>query len=393
MMGANNQFYIYFLTKLSVSVVFLWTLIGWESLLAGMASLVILFPINKYLGGRYGKYQKAIMKARDKKTTVVTEALQGIRQIKFSAIEDKWTQKIEEIREEELSALWQTRLSNIYMMIGSEFTPILLTAFALATYSYVNGTLHPSIAFTALGVFMQLEGVIGMLPFLLVMGVNAKVSCERVHKFLLSPEKPENTYPGDAVVFKNASVSFPSDSETTEDDRFVLRDINLEFPNDALSVISGPTGSGKSLLLAAILGEVDVLSGYIQVPRPPPVDQRFDSKATAADWIIPTAIAFISQTPWIENATIKDNIIFGLPFDSIRYEKVLKACALTQDLAMFDDGDQTEVGAQGISLSGGQKWRLTLARAFYSRAGILILDDVFSGKLLFDMSVQFLDHY
>lgn len=213
---------------------------------------------------------------------------------------------------------------------------------------------------------------------LLVFGVNAKVSAERIDKFLQKPEKPENTYPGDSISFDKVTVSFPSESQNDDDDRFVLRDISLEFPNGALSVISGPTGSGKSLLLAAILGEAEVLSGNIRVPRSPPVHERFDSKATAGNWIIPSAIAFVSQTPWIENATIKDNILFGLPLDPKRYDEVISACALTKDLAMFEDGDSTEVGAQGISLSGGQKWRLTLARAFYSRAGILILDDVFS---------------
>jgi len=123
------------------------------------------------------------------------------------------------------------------------------------------------------------------------------------------------------VAFHNVSVTFPHDSQDPTEDRFTLRDITLQFPNNSLSVISGPTGSGKSLLLAAILGEVEVLSGYIQVPRAPPAMQRFDSKATAADWIIPTAISFVSQNPWIENATIKNNILFGLPFDPIRYEK------------------------------------------------------------------------
>lgn len=242
---------------------------------------------------------------------------------------------------------------------------------------------------------MQLEGVLGMVPFLFMMGMNAKVSCDRIDSFLRSPEKPENTYPGDAITFENVSVSFPSKNKISGDeDRFVLKDLTLQFPNNALSVISGPTGSGKSLLLSAILGEVEVLSGNITVPRPPQADERHDSKATAADWIIPSAIAFVSQTPWIENATIKDNILFGLPFDSTRYQKVLDACALTKDLHVFDDGDLTEVGAQGISLSGGQKWRLTLARTFYSRAGILILDDVFSaldahvGKEIYDNALM-----
>ncbi|KAI9649273.1 hypothetical protein NHQ30_001843 [Ciborinia camelliae] len=393
--GAVNQFYISFFCKFVVSIVFLWLLVGWESMGAGMLAIIGMAPINQALAKRYGGFQKELMKARDKKTAIVTEALNGIRQIKFSANECQWSEKIFEAREEEIVKLWKAKINNLYMMVGSNVAPVLLTVLALATYSYIHGDLLPSVAFTALGVFMQLEGVLGMVPFLFMMGMNAKVSCDRIESFLQSPEKPENTYPGDSITFENVSVSFPSKSKISEEeDRFVLRDLTLQFPNNALSVISGPTGSGKSLLLSAILGEVEVLSGNITVPRPPQAGERHDSKATAADWLIPSAIAFVSQTPWIENATIKDNILFGLPFDSIRYQKVLDACALTKDLDMFDDGDMTEVGAQGISLSGGQKWRLTLARAFYSRAGILILDDVFSaldahvGKEIYDNAIM-----
>ncbi|KAF4625644.1 hypothetical protein G7Y89_g12520 [Cudoniella acicularis] len=403
--GAINQFYVMFTSKFIVSVVFLWLLVGWQSLGAGMLAIILVFPLNKWLAQRYGSFQKKLMKARDKKTKVVTEALQGIRQIKFSGMEPQWTDKINGVREEELVILWKTKLNNLYMILGSDIAPVFLTIFALATYSYIYGDLLPSVAFTALGVFMQLEGVLGMVPFLFMMGINAKVSCDRVDAYLKSPEKPENTTPGDLITFENVSVSFPSkDTETKEDvddetttarkNRFVLRDINLQFPNNSLSVISGPTGSGKSLLLAAILGEVDVMEGTITAPRPPPVGERFDHKATAANWLVPSAIAFVSQTPWIENASIKDNILFGLPYDEIRYNKVIGACALTQDLEMLDDGDLTEVGAQGISLSGGQKWRLTLARAFYSRAGVLILDDVFSaldthvGKHIYDNALM-----
>lgn len=390
--GAINQFYIMFASKFIVSTVFLWLLVGWESLGAGMIAIIIFFPINKWLAARYGSYQKELMKARDKKTKIVSEALQGIRQIKFSGMEQQWFDKINSVREEELVVLWQTKLNNLYMTFGGDFAPIFLTIFALATYSYIRGDLLPSIAFTALGVFMQLEGVLAMVPFLFMMGINAKVSCDRISAYLTSPEKPENIVSGEVISFEGVSVSFPSKStpeeeangaeedemSTEQENRFVLRDLTLEFPLNSLSIISGPTGSGKSLLLAAILGEVDLLAGRITVPRPPTVDQRFDSKATAANWLISSAIAFVSQKPWIENASIKDNIIFGLPYDEFRYKKVISACALTQDLGMLDDGDLTEVGAQGISLSGGQKWRLTLARAFYSRAGILILDDVFS---------------
>ncbi|PBP23976.1 P-loop containing nucleoside triphosphate hydrolase protein, partial [Diplocarpon rosae] len=407
--GAVNQFYVMFASKFVVSVVFLWLLVGWESLAAGMVAIVIAYPFNKIFATRYGSFQKKLMKARDKKTKIISEALQGIRQIKFSAVETEWAEKINTVRDDELALLWQTKLNNLYMTLCGDIAPIFLTVFALATYAYIYGDLLPSVAFTALGVFMQLEGVLGMVPFLFMMGMNAKVSCDRIDAFLRSAEKPENTHPGDSIAFDRVSVSFPSKSNApqeanegegegedgkADENRFILRDLNLRFPNRSLSVILGPTGSGKSLLLAAILGEVDVLEGNITVPRPPSASKRFDSKATAADWILSSSIAYVAQTPWIENASIKDNILFGLPLDEVRYGKVLEACALMQDLDLFDDGDLTEVGAQGISLSGGQKWRLTLARALYSRAGILVLDDVFSaldahvGKQIYDNALM-----
>lgn len=377
--AGNQQFYLNFAVRVVLAIAFLWLLVGWVSMLAGMSVMLLMYPANHFLGKRYAGLQKQLMEARDTKTKVITEALNGIRQIKFSSIEPQWAEKIETVREKELDRVWKTKVNNVLMGLISDLSPVLFAAFALATYSFLHGSLLPSIAFTALSLFMQLEGLMHMIPMLLTMGVNAKVSADRIDAFLQIPDKEENTYPGESISFNNVAISFPSNTrKRDEDDRFVLRDITLDFPNGALSVISGPTGSGKSLLLAAILGEADVLAGDIRVPRPPPLMERFDSKATAANWILPTAKAYVAQTPWIENATIKNNILFGLPYDPVRYEKVVEACALTKDLAMFEDGDSTEVGAQGISLSGGQKWRLTLARAFYSRAGILILDDVFS---------------
>lgn len=108
------------------------------------------------------------------------------------------------------------------------------------------------------------------------------------------------------------------------------------------------------------------------------MSERHDFKANKSDWIIDSAIAFVAQICFIENATIKENILFGLPYDAGRYKKVVSACALSKDFEMLTDGDNTDIGANGINLSGGQKWRLSFARALYSRAGILVLDDIFS---------------
>ena len=223
--------------------------------------------------------------------------------------------------------------------------------------------------------------------------LDAWVSMKRIDEYLESPEIQPIKKEGPEVTFENASIAWPVDDDIPAEGRFVLRDLSLKFPKGELSVISGKTGRGKSLLLAAILGEADLLKGRVRVPRAPSFPDRHDYKATRADWIIPGAVAYVAQIPWIENASIRDNILFGLPLEEARYRATIDACALKKDLEMFTDGELTEVGANGINLSGGQKWRVTLARAMYSRAGILVMDDIFSavdshvGRHLFEHCV------
>jgi ABC-type multidrug transport system fused ATPase/permease subunit len=275
-----------------------------------------------------------------------------------------------------------SRVYSKYLISGADIglifcwdaIPTLMTAVALATYAILNQELTPSIAFTTLGVFSELEDTLSKFPELTMDLLDAYVSVKRIEEYLKAPERPDDLDQGESVAFKNASIAWPSDQEENEEgDRYILRNINLEFPEKKLSVISGKTGSGKSLLLASILGEADLLSGTIEVPKSPPICDRCDDKATPDNWIIQSSIAFVAQVPWIENATIKDNILYDLPFNSERYQKVIKACALQHDLRMLVDGELTEIGANGINLSGGQRWRVSFARALYSRAGILVL--------------------
>ncbi|KAK6580866.1 hypothetical protein PZA11_006354 [Diplocarpon coronariae] len=373
--------------KLAISFGFLLSIIGWKSLLSGFLAMSLTIPLNIFFSKRYSAAQDRLMKIRDVKMGVVTEALQGIRQIKFSALEQNWHEKIEKVRRKELEEQW-----NVYLCWIS--SPIALAATSLAVYASIFGELTPSVAFTAIGVFASLEMTLSAIPELTTDLIDAYVSMDRIEKYLHAPEISLNKSYGPNIAFENASIAWSSDEEKEVDDlRYVLRNVDLSFPEKELSVVSGKTGTGKSLLLAAILGEVDLLAGKISVPQPPLTRDRHDHLANRDNWIIPSAVAFVAQIPWIENASIKDNILFGLPHDPDRYQRVIEVCALQKDLEMLTDGESTEIGANGINLSGGQRWRVTFARALYSRAGILVLDDIFSavdahvGRFIFEQGL------
>ena len=364
--------------KLAVAVVFLVKLIGWIPLAVGMIVPIIITPLNAIITRKYSHSQDELMKLRDQKMAVVTEALQGIRQIKFSALEKQWYDKILEYRKRELNTLWKTYIYDSILIGVWIFLPVMLAAASLTAYAIVNQTLTASVAFTTISVFESIEVTLAVIPEMITDLLDALVSARRLQKYLDSPEIHQDITPGDSLRFENSTVSWPTDEEEVREDQFSLRNLNISFPNKELSVISGKTGSGKSLLLASILGEADIKGGAVIVPQPPSPNERYDSQATSRDWVIQNSVAFVAQIPWIENASIRDNILFGLPHNERRYRKVLHACALEKDLEMLTDGELTDIGANGINLSGGQKWRVSFARALYSRAGILVLDDVFS---------------
>lgn len=367
--------------KVIVGCTFLVQILGWRSAFAGLSVSVLVTPLNIYAAKRYTGAQDKLMKLRDSKVAIVTEALQGIRQVKFSALEEQWQKKICQAREKELGALWISFLYDVVLMAIWILGPVGLSAVSLTVYALIHRGLSASVAFTAMSVFGALEMSLAILPEIISDGLEAKVSADRIDIYMAAAEKTTNTIPADHIAFDDATVAWPTEEEPDEEEaqeRFTLLDLNLKFPQKAFSVISGRTGSGKSLLLHSILGECDILQGTVKVPTPPAIKDRFDHRATSADWIIDSAIAYVAQVPWIENATIKDNVLFGLPYHETRYQKVLFACALQKDLEMMPDGDLTDIGANGVNLSGGQRWRVSFARALYSRAGILVMDDIFS---------------
>ncbi|KKZ63159.1 hypothetical protein EMCG_02536 [[Emmonsia] crescens] len=376
--AAYNYFIPSTIIKLTTAFTFLALLIGWKSLCSGLLVSVVVTPVNIFVANKYTGGQISLMKLRDQKMAIITEVLQGIRQIKFSALENQWQRKIGDIRKAELNAQWAVFRYDIVLIGIWILGPVMLSAVSLGVYYVLHGELSASVAFTTVSIFSSLELTLAILPEIITDFIEAWVSAGRLEKYLTSAEKGHNTLPSSHICFEKATVAWPVEDPDEVDGRFTLQNINLNFPPRGLSVVSGKTGSGKSLLIASILGESDILGGVVRVPEAPPLEDRFDEHANKENWIIESAIAYVAQIPWIENATIKDNILFGLPFDSDRYHKVLFACALEKDLDMLPDGELTDIGANGINLSGGQKWRISFARALYSRAGILIMDDLFS---------------
>ncbi|KAG5929613.1 hypothetical protein E4U42_005318 [Claviceps africana] len=364
--------------KLLIYSGYLVKLIGWTPFGAGLLAWSFVLPVNAVAAKFYIQAETRLMKNRDNKLAVVNEALLGMRQIKFSALEIPWEKKILQMREIEISSLKSVFKADSVLFFSWVASPILLAATSLAVYAIINGYLAPSVAFVSIGIFKSLELSLSALPELLTGAIDTLVSVRRIDKYLKGPEMKKTLTKGHDVAIDDATIAWPVDDEVPEQERFILKNVSLSFPAGELSVISGKTGTGKSLLLHALLGESDLLKGTIFVPPTTSPLDRHDGKAHPGNWILPGAVAYVGQSPWLESASLRDNILFGLPFVKHRYDTVLDVCALKRDIEILTDGDQTELGANGINLSGGQKWRLTLARAIYSRAEILIMDDIFS---------------
>lgn len=357
--------------RLGISLGFLASLLGWQAPLAGVAAMCLILPINLFFSRRYLAAQKRLARIRDQKLSVISEVLRGMQQIKFTAGEPRWEGKIHRIREAELRGVWNTFMNDLVLIGCWTLSPITLAAVSLGVSAVVQGQLTPSTAFVSLDVFRALETTLSIIPELTTDLLEARVSATRIENYLSGATMERNFEPASDVTFSGVTAAWTADAKAAAG-QFMLRGINAKFPRGELSIISGKTGSGKSMMLAAILGEVEILSGAIHVPPP----QQQPRPATGTDpWIVPGALAFVSQPPWVDHSfTIQENILFGLPLDATRFSQTLDACALQCDLAALPRGAATVAG----HLSGGQRWRVALARAVYSRAEILVLDDVLS---------------
>lgn len=385
LVGIDNERLLYFfqfhfmilngVIKLVIFSSFILQLLGWIPFAAGILAWALTLPLNTWFSGKALAESRSLMRLRDAKLSRINEVLTGMRQIKFSALESQWEQRLLTLRETELQALWRFFLADSGLFACWVISPILLAVASLAAYVLVNGSLMPSVAFVSVGIFNNLETTLGSLPELVTLGLDSMVSVQRINTYLNEPERKDTITNGPVIAFEGASISWPAEDQTPCHDRFILHGLNLSFPPGGLSVISGRIGTGKSLLLSAILDEADLLDGSIRTPKGQGTQH---DDVDLNDWIVQGSVAYVSDSPWLENTSLRSNILFGLPFVKERYDKIIRVCALEEDLDALPDGDSTELGANGVNLSGGQKWRITLARAVYSRAEILVMEDIFS---------------
>lgn len=304
---------------------------------------------------------------------VLQDALMIIRHIKISASEPSWKQKLFDIREKELQEGRNLAWFMFFFVIVGNISPTLLSGVPIYIFAWQGNPLTASVAFTFIGLFKTLQGKMFAIPQELPR-IRSCWGNLGTLEALLKREDMDTSHivPSDILAFKDASITWHG-SESSNN-AFRLERLEAEFPTGTLSIVTGKTGSGKSLLLSALAGEASMLSGNIHRPEPS-IQDDFEEPG---DWLLPGRMALVTQTPWMANMTIQDNILFGLPMDPERYALVLHSCALDKDLAMFKDGDATLIAIKGVTLSGGQRSRIALARALYSRATILLMDDVLS---------------
>ncbi|KAF1324581.1 Abc transporter c family member 2, partial [Globisporangium splendens] len=362
------------------------------SALCGAALLAVIIYASLHQADRIGQVQRQLLRVVDERVKVTSEALQGIRVMKFYAWEDSLARRVEKIRDKEVT-LFRTfhtlQIMNATMLF---LTPTLLSGVTLGVYVLIQGTITVTDAFTLIAMVNICRAAVNVFPRAVATISQGKVAFDRIDTYLageeldaLALDKEDNgagTTPGSisvrdahfawsrpvssadvivvtvdhdkvdaADIANNNIVAMPSTG-------FTLEGINVEIDPGQLVMIVGTVGSGKSSFLSGILGEMSLLNGDLHVSG---------------------EISFVSQESWIRNSSVRDNILFEAAFDTEQYEKVLEASQLALDLNALPNGDQTEIGERGINLSGGQKARVAIARAIYrSDYDILILDDPLS---------------
>ncbi|KAJ6497544.1 multidrug resistance-associated ABC transporter [Mycena sanguinolenta] len=353
--------------QITLSSWFLYAILGWSALV-GLAVMIACLPLPAYITVRVMQgIQVLRMKRTDERVQVVTEAMTILRMVKIFGWESRMRERMTEKRKLELEAVKQDKLLSLIVGNFNFFIPFLTMIAAYATYTLLmKQALTASTVFSSMAVFellrLELRKVLLAVPIV----VKGKVSLSRLESLLHDTEMLDSALTttrlpdGKVAGFRMTNFSWDANSSNPN---FTLK-INSEIIfQPGINLIIGPTGTGKTSMLLALLGEM-----------------RF--KALGPDsWSgldRTKGVAYAPQEYWLQNKSVRENIVMDSRFDEERYNKVLDQCGLSTDLALFERGDRTMVGERGLTLSGGQKARITLARCIYSPAQIILLDDPLS---------------
>ncbi|NXR19167.1 MRP7 protein, partial [Cinclus mexicanus] len=338
--------------------------------LGGMALALLLVPINKIIANRIMANNEKMLKHKDTRVKLMTEFLCGIRVVKFYAWEKHFSTRINACRAKELQKVRAVSYLDALCVYMWAAVPVVVSIAIFVTYVLLGHQLTATKVFTALALVGMLILPLNGFPWVLNAILEAKVSLDRIQQFFELMDQDLEAYyaldsPSDtttAMEMHYAAFSWvPVEEESTRQPSSTgtlqLHIENLSVKKGTLLGVVGKVGSGKSSLLAAITGELIKQGGQVYVCD---LEQGF---------------GLATQEPWIQFTTVRENILFGREYDAGLYEEVLEACALSEDLKILPAGDQTEVGENGVTLSGGQKARIALARAIYQEKELYLLDD------------------
>ncbi|KAK0701168.1 P-loop containing nucleoside triphosphate hydrolase protein [Apiosordaria backusii] len=322
------------------------------------------------------------LEAIEKRISATSAMLSSMKGVKMCGLKDTLMASMQKLRVDELRISKRFRKLIIWNMVFAYVTQVFAPVLTFAIFSVRardtgDRTLDTARVFTALSLFALLSEPLASLVMSLATFLGSVGSFSRIQNFLQSDERqdPRKRDPHMSSSEHSLDMALPivdvekpsphaividqADFGWDIEKSPILSDISLSVPWRQLTMVVGPVGCGKSVLLQSILGEVPSLSGSVHLGS--------------------TSVAYCSQDPWHMNGTIKEAILGTAEYDPKWYAKVLRACALGRDLKELPNGDSSRIGSGGIALSGGQSQRIALARAVYARREIVILDDVLSG--------------
>ncbi|KAJ9113834.1 hypothetical protein QFC19_000027 [Naganishia cerealis] len=367
--------------SLVIGVTFLYMMFGWATFV-GMAVIPLAAPVSYLISVYRYRCDRELSRARDARTSAINEFLLSVKVIKLNAWDEHFVKRISVLRDKEI------RLQRRRYHIGTGFNiiadqvPLVAILVIFFTYTKImKATLEPAQAMVGMVVFFgKVKSALSLIPDVVSDLLLARISLDRLSRYFGKPEVTawrQGTSTSGQIQLQQATIGWPSVrdpeeeqvDEFTEEVAFKLYNMNAILPPNALTLVSGRLGSGKTLFLLGLLGEARVLSGEIEAPRSradalPLPEDLVDIELTVERWLDPSMTAYSPQISYIKHGSIRDNILNGLPMWHERYAAVLRQCALLSDLKLFDHADLTEVGEQGVTLVS----QLTVISWIYSRS-------------------------